>query len=502
MIRILQSTSSPLAISSASRSLQAAVGICAEDFRDHPRIRECFVESVLLYLMGQTCSMGFVVGTHNARFAASWIDQGTHRPCWGEINLRERTYATDAPGDNMMVGFGLVGMGLAMIDANSGFREAWMAYLAHADKHVGLSALTPARLGPIAVAIGDACVAHDPPEGNGSGWLLRESGVSQRAPLVLDVKDHLLTASDFVELLDLLDRTPADQVQFQGPQLAQLRSLIRRRKHTVLLGPPGSGKSSCAFEALDLERFITKGVDYQLFMGHDDVKAADLLGAWQPTESPGLFRWAPGPLVRAMTARDGKGQPILVEEFLRMPRRAQNIFITALSDGYLVLNEKPDEHGAGELIEAGPDFVFLADMNIDAAADDLEPYGAALASRVRKIAYGYPDDATLSQILADAMPAVPSAIRAGVVGTYSRVMKRFESREVSAPISPRACLHWMEEIADDVPASRVTDSTVVRAAASIGAELTWITDVVGFDSKDQQPLRDDVEAQFRKAFGI
>ena len=484
---------------------------------DRP-VSKYFAETVLLYCLGYVYAMGFLPEsalpsvraerTPQAEtgplVVARWVDPITRTAYWAELHLQTRSFRTSASAGEACRGFGLVGLAAALVHPASRLRETWTALLVHTQTIPGLASLTPASVGPIALSIADALVGilptTDPP---GDGWHQIVAPLDYTPPSVDDLKDRLLTVDDFLDLLQYLacdDLTPA---RFQGPQLQILRGLIRRRKHTVLLGPPGTGKSVCAFEALALEQYAVKGVDYQIFMGHDDVKAADLLGAWQPTESAGLFRWVAGPLVRAMTAHGGKGQPILVEEFLRMPRRAQNIFITALSDGYLVLNEKPDDHGRGELIEAGPDFVFLADMNVDAAADDLELYGAAFASRVRKLVYGYPSEAVLLHILTETLPTTTPAIRAGLVATYTRVLARFELGDVVCPLSPRACLQWGEELAAALPsAALMADSSAVRTAAAAAAHTTWLTDVAGFTAANQQPLLDDIEAQFRKAFGL
>jgi MoxR-like ATPase len=496
------------------------------DLIDGRPVSKAFAEAVLLYFLGYVRSIGFVRGSghssdgtaEHTQIVAQWVDPLSRTTYWAELHLQAKTFRTNATESEARRGFGLVGLGAALLHSASHVRETWTAQLLHMQTVPGLSSLAPASVGAIAASIAETLIAvdetkHDPkttgeeaagkPSERGDGWQVVVAAPDHVPPEVDDLKDRLLTADDFIDLLQHLSRDAASPSRFQGSQLRTLQGLIRRRKHTVLLGPPGVGKTVCAFEALALEQFRTRGVDFQLFMGHDDVRAADLLGAWQPTAAAGLFRWVSGPLVRAMTAHAGKGQPILVEEFLRMPRRSQNIFVTALSDGYLVLNEKPDENGKGELIEAGPDFVFLADMNVDAAADDLELYGAAFASRVRKLVFTYPTESVMLHVLTEALPVITPVIRVAIVGTYLRVLSRFESADVTCPMSPRACLQWGEEILAALPSpGLLADSLAVRTAAGAAAAMTWLTDVAGFDVRTQQPLLDDVEAQFRRAFGV
>lgn len=284
---------------------------------------------------------------------------------------------------------------------------------------------------------------------------------------------------------------------FQGPQIDHLKSFIFRKKHVVLLGPPGTGKTLAAMEALSLTGYPVAGEDYQIFSAHEEVRTSDFLGAWQP-DGKGGFDFVPGVLVRAMQANDGKGCPLLVEEFTRMPRRSQNIFISALSDGYITLNEKHSGDGTPEIVRAGPDFVFIADMNVDPMSDDIELFGGAFASRVRKIEFGHPDRTTMSFILLHKFPEIEHRLNDALVTAYDLIMKKFIAGEFTTPVSPRGIIFWMEDLLDSI--RDINDVSALRIKAKKTAEMTWLRDVAGNNQNLRRELLSLVDSIFRKVF--
>lgn len=462
-------------------------------------ISKFFVEGALLFAANQCESFGFVEGSNETCFAASWRVPAQPGVFWGLIDFKNGRYLTNAKNNFARQGLGLLGLGAAFKMRSGSFSAAWVNFLTDlAEKDV--QAVNAENMSALAVEAARALERVGPAEGTPTHWVYEEALPSTPIPVVEDLRNHFVAIEDFLALVSTFDSPPEYETRFQGPQLKTVRNLLRRRKHTVLLGPPGVGKTISAFEALALEGFTQAGIDYQLFSGHDEVKSADFLGSWQPSGDPNRpYIWVNGCLVRAMTANGGQGQPILVEEFTRMPTRAQNMFISALSDGYVVLNEKPTPNGDGEVVRAGPNFVLLADMNVDPSADDIELYGAAFSSRVRKVEYEYPSVAGLLQILAHDVPETTMTIRSAIAGTYDSIMKRWAAAELSQPISPRACVQWAEEIVALTEDIGRNDATLLRTLAWQGAELTWLRDVTGTDQKLRKALMADVEGQFRKA---
>lgn len=458
-------------------------------------ISKFFVEGALLFATNQCEAFGFVRGSDEKKFGAVWRVPGVPQAFSGVIDFSNGQYTTNAKNNFARQGLGLLGLGAAFASHSPSFRAAWVDFLNKLTTGDAVTAVNATSMSALSVEASKGLERQSP---NGS-WVYEEAAAI-KADAIEDLRNHFVNVEDFLNLSDAFESPPEYETRFQGPQLKIVRNLLKRRKHTVLLGPPGVGKTISAFEALALEGYSRAGTDYQLFSGHDEVKSADFLGSWQPNGEPGKYVWVNGCLVRAMTANGGQGQPILVEEFTRMPTRAQNMFISALSDGYVVLNEKPDDKGDGEIVRAGPNFVLLADMNVDPSADDIELYGAAFSSRVRKVEYEYPSTAGLLQILAHDVPETSMPMRTGIIGTYDTVMKRWAAAELSQPISPRACVQWAEEIVSLTADVGKADSTVVRAAAWSGAELTWLRDVAGTDAKVRKAIMADVEAQFRKAY--
>lgn len=484
------SDSTPVSIASFQMSLKTG------DLHDGAPVSKFFAEGILLFATNQCDAFGFVAGSNEKQFAAVWRTPQVATPFWGVIDFSTGLYLTNAKNNFARQGFGLLGMGAAFASGSTSFRSAWIHFLTQLSEH-DVTAVNAETMGWLAVEAGRG-LERMAPNSDPKSWAYEEA-TRQARPEIEDLRQHFVTPERFMELSTTFEAPPEYETRFQGPQVKLVRNLLKRRKHTVLLGPPGVGKTISAFEALAMEGFTRAGIDYQLFTGHDEVKSADFLGSWQPAGEPGKYTWVNGCLVRAMTANGGQGQPILVEEFTRMPTRAQNMFISALSDGYVVLNEKPDASGDGEIVRAGPQFVLLADMNVDPSADDIELYGAAFSSRVRKVEYEYPSVAGLLQILAHDVPESPMAMRTGIAGTYDAVMKRWAAAELAQPISPRACVQWAEELVALLEAHPKYDSTLLRTAAWQGAELTWLRDVTGTDQKLRKVLMNDVEAQFRKA---
>jgi MoxR-like ATPase len=468
------------------------------DLHEDAQVSKFFIEGALLFVTNQCEAFGFVAGSNESKFAAVWRVPNTAGSYWGELDFKTGRFRTNAKNNFARQGFGMLGMGAAFAARSVGFRSAWSHFLTELDQN-DVAAVNRENLCWLGVEAAKGLEVMAP-DRDTNRWLL-DVEPSDTPPRIEDLRHHFTKVEDFLAVSDTFDTAPEFETRFQGPQLRIVRDLLRRRKHTVLLGPPGVGKTVSAFEALTLEGFVQAGKDYQLFTGHDEVKSADFLGGWQPSGDPQKpYVWVNGCLVRAMTANGGDGQPILVEEFTRMPTRAQNMFISALSDGYVVLNEKPDANGDGEIIKAGSKFVLLADMNVDPSADDIELYGAAFSSRVRKVEYEYPSVAGLLSIVAQDVPETTTQMRGGIAGVYDVLRKKWEAAELTQPISPRACVQWAEEIVASLDSRSRSDSSAVRSAAIAAAQITWLRDIAGTDAKLRRAVMADVEAQFRKAF--
>lgn len=468
--------------------------------RDGVAVSKFLVEGVMLFYASLAKEFGFAAG--RKKFVVRWLDDSKKTEFVGVLEFDTMRYLTNAPGNSGRQGFGLAGIGAAIYSQSEEFVIIWTDLLVDM-KTNGLKSITAERTTALSIVVAESLAGM---EQRGKGpWKWHPLPPEYIASLgdVENTRDQLTNVDDMLMLMTslTLPATPDTQVfKFQGPQVQKLMNFIKRRKHTVLLGPQGTGKSLSAFEALLTLGYEHRGTDYQVFVGHDEVKSSDLLGAYQPTAEAGKFVWMNGVLPRAMTANGGRGQPLLIEEFTRMPRRAQNAVLSVLSDGYLVLNEHPVEIGqSGEIVTAGPDFVLIADMNVDPSIDDLELYGAAFASRVRKLWYDYPSTAMMKLILTQQVPELPAPARNGIISTYDAVLNRWKAQELAAPISARDCVYWGEEIAACLDSAGSKTTSVMREAALEGARVTWLRDVAGNEPIRLKSFESEIEGHFRKA---
>ncbi len=412
-----------------------------------------------------------------------------------KFEITDLTYAGQA--------FAILGMSAAFMQGIRSFKDKWTELLMFLQESKNLpKTMQFETLGPLAdIAFGALVHGQKWPKtqkeiaANYVAWtpeLVSADTISSLS--VKKLNNYFSDLQSFENLMQIYedDSTPTSSSRFIGPQVEIIERFIERRKHVALIGPPGTGKTLSVFEALSRLGYLRRGEDFQLFTGHEEVKASDPVGAWQP-DGMGGFIWVDGPLVKAMTGNGGKGMPILVEEFTRMPMKAQNSFITALSDGYLVKNEKPDPNGVGEIVVAGEDFVFLADMNADTSADDIEMYGLAFASRVRKVEYEYPNNSLLTRIVRSETKCSPLVAKA-VGSVYDFVMKMAQANEVSHPMSPRSAVFWVQDYMDLVDEQDLP----MRTAAQMAARHTWLRDVAGTDEPLRKKILDEVEGEFRK----
>ena len=457
------------------------------------------MEGIMAFVLGGVVYFGYV-GTNHDEFMVVWeaADQGSKKSTiFGRFNLKTRVVEVS---DIKFMGqaIGLLGMGAAYAQGNRTFKEVWGAFLTEV-ANSQVAAITTDSIGCISdICYGAIRYGNVWPADPASKSLLPDVTVKEAPELtkvVLDPNQSLRNAVSYPDDFEIFMQVEEDalgekRTRFIGEQLDQVIRFVGRRKHLALLGPAGTGKTVSAFEALAVLGFKTKGVDYELFTCHEEVKASDLLGAWQP-DGMGGFIWVDGPLTRAMKGNGGLGKPILVEEFTRMPVKSQNIFISALSDGYVTLNEKPSTAGEGEVVLAGKDFVFLGDMNVDPSVDDIDTFGQAFASRVRKIEFDYPKTDLLQRI-ARSETGCSTEVAKAASRVYDFAMKKLAAHDITTPISPRAVVFWIEDYL-----AEVEQGSMHREAAQRAAKHTWLRDVAGNDQALRQTLLSEVESAFR-----
>lgn len=153
--------------------------------------------------------------------------------------------------------------------------------------------------------------------------------------------------------------------------LRKIEAYWAEAKKVLLTGETGTGKTEMVKHASN----VLFGVNPETVTGHQDMSIYELLGKTGFKVQEGdIFR--PAPLVRAMTGRDGKGQPFLFDEIDRAPNQSVMGIKT-------ILNARPGEKGlrvqtdSSESFNVGPDYAVAATANIKsekyATATELDP---------------------------------------------------------------------------------------------------------------------------------
>lgn len=145
--------------------------------------------------------------------------------------------------------------------------------------------------------------------------------------------------------------TVQEQVVGRHREIELTLAALTARRHIVLEGPPGTGKST-------LLRAIAeaKKVGFVFVEGNAELTPARLAGTFDPARvlndgyKPDAF--LDGPLVEAMRA----GSLLYIEEINRIPEETLNVLITVMSEGEITIPR------LGRIL-AAPGFQMIAAMN-------------------------------------------------------------------------------------------------------------------------------------------
>jgi len=201
---------------------------------------------------------------------------------------------------------------------------------------------------------------------------LREEAEKRKAELLKD--PDVFDRVRILEIRELREQLLQDRFAETPSRKRYLEKIERywaEGKKVLLTGETGTGKTEIIKHASN-KLF---GVNPESVTGHQDLSIYELLGKTGFQVQVGdVFR--PAPLIRAMTGRDGKGQPFLFDEIDRAPNQSVMGIKT-------ILNARPGEKGvkvqtdtAGSF-NVGPDYAVSATANIKSekyiTATELDP---------------------------------------------------------------------------------------------------------------------------------
>lgn len=169
---------------------------------------------------------------------------------------------------------------------------------------------------------------------------------------------------------------------------------LAARRHVVLEGPPGTGKSTLLRAVAE-----TFGVSFVFVEGNAELTPSRLIGTFDPSrvldDGYSAEAFVDGPLVRAM--RDGS--LLYVEEINRIPEETLNVLVTVMSEGEITI----PRYGK---VTAGDGFRLVAAMNPFDAVGTAR-ISSAISDRVCRVAMTY-------QSLDDEVAIVEHATRGSV----------------------------------------------------------------------------------------
>jgi len=127
----------------------------------------------------------------------------------------------------------------------------------------------------------------------------------------------------------------------------------------ILLGEPGSGKTESVYAAFDPDR-RQEGGDVIMVSCNGSMTVGDLIGNPRADRKDGIYRFEPGPLIRA--AKEGK--VLLLDEFNTMPPEVMSVIRPFLDGrGEITIFEMDRENPENQKVKVKPGFMIVATMN-------------------------------------------------------------------------------------------------------------------------------------------
>jgi MoxR-like ATPase len=176
----------------------------------------------------------------------------------------------------------------------------------------------------------------------------------------------------------LLAKDPFTDILGLGTTKRQLQSALLMKRHVLILGPPGVGKTTLAKNVAKLMNAEDKFVRVQ---GSPDLTVEDLLGDIDPVKAlkfgpTSKEAFSPGKIFKA------DGGILFFDELNRCPEKVQNALLQVLEEGKATIGS--------HLVDFPANFIFIATMNPEETAAT-EKLSDVLMDRFDIVHMGYPE---------------------------------------------------------------------------------------------------------------